>query len=1017
MTKIFATRQSLVTCTSTLAMAGMLAMPAAAFAQSTAAPATATAAQPSADPLATPTATTTPTPTPQTPAEASSAPAPAAQPAAAAPVQDIVVTGYRQSLVSALNVKKQSNGVVDAINASDIASFPDANLADSLQRIPGISIERDGGEGRQITVRGLSGDFSRTRLNGLESTIATTGSTLGAGVNKGRSFDYSVLASELFNSIVVRKTQSAEIDEGSLGATVDLQTARPFDLPKGWQAAFSAQTAYYDINKNVEPRLAGSVSKTFADGRIGIMLSGAYSKRNVQEDAYSDTALADFGGVNGGFCPVVPNTPVTPVDPLVGSKPVTNPCIPATGQYPGSTPSAYNTVNQPNVFVPKLPGYGRFLDREERMGFAGTFQAKPTDTTLITIDGVYARYKQDQNDLATNPISLNRANGTATAGLTAAQLTGRPNMKIRDAQVDASGQLVYGVFDDTDFSVTNSENRSTTSFYQAGINIDQKIGEKVNLHLQYGQSESIFDNPYSRLVTFSRFDSDGFVYDARTNPTRPILNYGFDATNPNNWQFLNGYDQIREYTNKVTNRLHTVKGDLKWEVNDQFTVKFGGAYKRFNFISRRQQRIASTGTVPSLSSAGLTIGDVSTAPINIDTIGLSNGSTSSFIVPNIGKIMDAFGVDCYCVNQYGDFRLGSLGTGAQGDNRAVQEEDVSPYLQFDFNMDLGSMALRGDAGIRYAHTHQYSEGYVGIGTAVNFTRNYEDWLPALNLALDVTPKLTARFAAAKVMSRPSLGFLTPGGSISTANPPFSATVGNPNLDPYRATNLDASVEWYFQHGALLSASFFYKDVSSFVQQISSTTTYAAAGLPLELLTAAQDPNTTTTVTSYANSSGGKIKGVEIQYQQPFTFLPGFLKHFGTILNYTHIKSNISYILTTNAAGPTFSAPLVNVSPNSANATLYYEDDKFSIRGSLAYRDEYLRTVPLRAGYADTAGSYSSTNFDMSASYKLTPHVTLTVDAINLTNQPTSYWDGEERRDQQTYSSTGRQFFFGARYKF
>ena len=139
---------------------------------------------------------------------------------------DIVVTGFRRSLQSALNVKKQSSGVVDAINAQDIADFPDANLADSLQRIPGISIERDAGEGRTVTVRGLGGDFSRTRFNGLEAISATTGSTLGAGVNRGRSFDFSVFASELFNSIVVRKTQSAEVDEGSLGATIDLQTGR-----------------------------------------------------------------------------------------------------------------------------------------------------------------------------------------------------------------------------------------------------------------------------------------------------------------------------------------------------------------------------------------------------------------------------------------------------------------------------------------------------------------------------------------------------------------------------------------------------------------------------------------------------------------------------------------------------------------------------------------------------------------------------------------------------------------------
>lgn len=942
--------------------------------------------------------------------------------AAAAPVatgdqgEDIVVTGFRRSLQSALSVKKQSAGVVDAINAQDIADFPDANLADSLQRIPGISIERDGGEGRTVTVRGLGGDFSRTRFNGLEAISATTGSTLGAGVNRGRSFDFSVFASELFNSIVVRKTQSAEVDEGSLGATIDLQTGRPFDNP-GFQAAISAQGAYYDINKSTAPRLVGLVSKTWDNDRFGLLLSAAYNKRTVQEDAYSNTALADFSDVNNGFCPVVPGSQTTPVNPLVGTAPRATLCIPAPGAVPGSTPSAYNTVNQPGVFVAKLPGYGRFTNRQERLGLTGTFQAKLTDTSIITIDGAYSRFRQDRNDLATNPISLNRANGAAAAGLTAAQLSGRPNMKIRDAQVDANGYLVYGVFDDTDFSVTNSHDISTTTFYQADIKIEQQLGDRGKLEVLYGQSDSVFDNPYSRLVTFSRFDSDGFVFDARQDRNRPSLLYGFDATNPNNWQYQNGYDQIREFTAKVTNRLRNLKVDFKYDLNDEYTIKAGIAAKRFNFISARQQRIASTASIPSLASAGLTIADVSLKPITIDTIGLPSGASNSFIVPDIDKIMSAFGVDCYCVNQYGDFRIGSIGTGSQGDNRSVIEQDISPYIQLDFKVPLGDMTLRGDAGVRYAKTNQTSNGFVGIGTALQVKRDYDDWLPALNMALDVTDRVTLRVATARVMSRPSLGFLTPGGSIGTANPPFTATVGNPYLNPYRATNIDATAEWYFQPGAVLSVAYFHKDVDSFVQQLSTQTTYAAAGLPLSLLTASQDPNTLTSITSYANTKGGKINGFEVQYQQPFTFLPGFLKNLGTLLNYTRIKSNISYILTTNASGPTLIAPLVNVSPNAANATLYYEDKRFSVRASLAYRDQYLRQVPLRSGLADTTGSYSTTNLDASASYKIGDHLTLTVDAINLTNQPTSYWDGAALRDQQVYSSTGRQFFIGARYKF
>lgn len=930
--------------------------------------------------------------------------------------QDIVVTGFRQSLASAIQIKKQSTGVVDAINAQDIADFPDANLADSLQRIPGISIERDGGEGRTVTVRGLGGDFSRTRFNGLEAISATTGSTLGAGVNRGRSFDYSVFASELFNSIVVRKTQSAEVDEGSLGATIDLQTGRPFDNP-GFQAALSGQAAYYDINQSVAPRLVGLISKTFANDRFGILLSAAYNKRTTQEDAYSNTALTDFSDLNNGFCPVVPNTPTRPVNALIGSATRTSPCIPASGATPGSTQAAYDTINQPNVFVPRLPGYGRFINRQERLGLTGTIQAKPTDTSIITLDLAFSRYKQDKNDLATNPISLNRGAGVAAAGLTAAQLTGRPNMKVREAVVE-NGQLVYGVFDGTDFSVTNSHDISTTTFYQADLHIEQEVGDRGKASLLYGQSDSVLDNPYSRLVTFSRFDGNGFIYDARgANKNTPVLNYGFDAANPANWQYQNGYDNIREFTSKVTNRLRNLKLDFKYDLTDELTGKIGIAAKRFTFISARQQRIVGTTNIPTLASAGLGIADVSLPPITIDTIGIPNGASNRFIVPDIDRIMRAFNVDCYCVNQYGDFRIGSVGTGAQGDNRGVTEQDISPYVQLDFKIPLGEMTLRGDAGVRYAHTHQQSQGYVGTGTLVRATRDYDDWLPALNMALDVTQKLTLRASTARVMSRPSLGFLTPGGSIGTAQAPFTATIGNPQLDPYRATNIDAAVEWYLQPGAVLSAGFFQKNIASFVQQITSTSTYAAAGLPLGLLLSTQDPNTTTNITSYVNTNGGRIRGLELQYQQPFTFLPGFLSNFGTILNYTHIKSNITYILTTNASGPSLIAPLVNVSPNAANATLYYEDSRLSARVSLAYRDEYVRQVPLRSGLADYTGSYATTNVDASLSYKFSDAVTLSLDAINLTNQATSFWDGVGLRDQQVFSKTGRQFFAGARFKF
>src|SRR6478609_9364316 len=192
----------------------------------------------------------------------------------------IVVTGFRQSLEAALNVKRNSVAAVDAIVAEDIAKFPDQNLAESLQRIPGISIQRDAGEGRAITVRGLSAQFTRVRVNGLE-TIAT--STDGAASNRDRGFDFNVFASELFSSIVVHKTAEASLDEGSLGAGVDLNTGNPLAGKYGLTLVGSAQAAYNDLSDNWGPRLAGLVSWKSEDGQFGASISAAYQNSDTLE--------------------------------------------------------------------------------------------------------------------------------------------------------------------------------------------------------------------------------------------------------------------------------------------------------------------------------------------------------------------------------------------------------------------------------------------------------------------------------------------------------------------------------------------------------------------------------------------------------------------------------------------------------------------------------------------------------------------------------------------------------------
>jgi len=185
---------------------------------------------------------------------------------AATELDTVTVTGYRASVEKALDIKRGEAGMVDAIVAEDIGKFPDSNLAESLQRIPGVVITRDGGEGRQITVRGLGPDFTRVRINGMEA-LSTVGSSDGqGGTNRSRGFDFNVFASDLFSQLVARKTASADVDEGSLGATVDLRTARPFDYD-GLTVVGNVQAAYNDASESAMPRFAGLVANSWPTAR------------------------------------------------------------------------------------------------------------------------------------------------------------------------------------------------------------------------------------------------------------------------------------------------------------------------------------------------------------------------------------------------------------------------------------------------------------------------------------------------------------------------------------------------------------------------------------------------------------------------------------------------------------------------------------------------------------------------------------------------------------------------------
>jgi iron complex outermembrane receptor protein len=941
--------------------------------------------------------------------------------AAAEPAQDegneVVVTGFRASLTAALGAKRNDTGIVDVIVAEDIADFPDQNLAESLQRIPGVSIDRDAGEGRTITVRGLGSDFTRIRLNQLEALATTGGTDSSGGANRSRGFDFNVFASELFSRLTVRKSASAEVDEGSLGATVDLQTGRPFDH-NGFVMSASGQMGYNDLSEQWSPRGAFLVSNTFADGTIGILASVAYSERRLYEEGFSSVRW-DGGNSAGGFCSPVGDVPLNPT--TGGANCGNAPNIPGftAGPRLPNTPgnqAEHNEASLPENVHPRLPRYGRLTHDQQRLGVTVALQARPWEGALFTVDVLHARLQATRQEDFLEAISFSR---TAAQG-------GKPQTSVVQAEYDPNGNLLYGVFNGVDIRSESRFDELDTKFWQYQIQWDQQVTDRLRFSWLAGRSTSNFRNPFQTTTTLDAPNVNGYTIDFRTSRGQPTITYPFDVTSagPGGWQLIGTppgvtpsnitASEIRIRPQGADNSFTTFRGDVAWDiVPDRLTLKAGGFYREYDFETFEFRRVNQNDTILALP-AGTTLANVTTLLTGFS----SGGVHSSWLIPDLNAIAALYNIYCNCLQSGnaggpGDFTLSSITNGnARGNNRQVREEDTGAYVQVDVRTELFGRPVRGNIGLRYVRTDLRAAGYqaLGGGTLTVVDRSYDDWLPSANFSMDVT-----RLAAARVMARPQLGNLSPGGSINTVGQ-LTITTGNPLLDPFRATTLDASFEWYFARDSLLAVGLFYKDIGTFIQNLRTEIPFNQTGLPLSLLPANFTGTELFLVTAPINTEGGPLKGFEITYQQPFRFLPGPLQHLGTILNFTYVESKIAYV--TSATNP---APirddLVNLSPRSWNATLYYDDGRFSIRGSVAYRSDYLQRVPAQNVANDVEGKNSTLNVDASASFQLNDNITITAEAINLTDEYNDQFVDRERNSPSVVHRTGRQFYIGARVRF
>jgi iron complex outermembrane recepter protein len=567
---------------------------------------------------------------------------------------------------------------------------------------------------------------------------------------------------------------------------------------------------------------------------------------------------------------------------------------------------------------------------------------------------------------------------------------------------------VAATFNGVDARTEYRLDQYTNKFSQMVLTLDQDLGERTKLKVLAGRSRSSNDNPVQTTVTLDRYDSQGYTYDYSGNNRLPAFNYGFDVTNPANWQFSSSVaagdaSLIRMRPNLTHNSFDNVTADLSFELNDTFTLNGGLGWKKYDFDTFEARRFSSSEAAVPLP-AGTTVAQISKLFSGFGKgLSIPGATPTSWITPDLDAIASLLGINCNCVNQYGDFRLDVANS--RGNNRVIEETDKSAYAQLDFTTQLFGRPLRGNLGLRYVKTSELASAFVGANY-VSIGQDYTDTLPSANLTLEVQPNFLVRLAAAKVVARPRLTDLTPGGTLTTQTQ--TLTNGNPLLQPFRAKNLDLSFEWYPDKETLLSLGLFYKDIGSFVQTLITTKPYSDTGLPLSLLPPSQTAATPYTVTAPVNTDGGKLKGVEFSVQRPFSFLPGFWSHFGGIANYTRISSKINYVLTTSAAGSTFTqADLVNLSPTAWNLTLYWQNDKISARISEAYRDRYLSTVP---------GGSGNDMRDFEATYNVSKALSFVFSGVNLTDQVDDRWISSTRNSTESYDHFGRQYFIGARYK-
>lgn len=884
---------------------------------------------------------------------------------------EIVVTGYTKSLSDARDIKKESVIQKDVIVAEDMAKFPELNLAESLQRLPGVQITREAGEGRRISLRGLGSDFARVQLNGME----VLGNVDSAQDSRGqrtrdRAFDFNIFASELFSRVEVEKTFQTSQNEGGMAGTVGLFTGKPFDYETGIKGAIAAKLGTNEYTEDAQPRVAAVLSQNW-DNRFGIALSVAYGKRETTEQGHN---TYNYSQMSAGDA----------ADLVAAGLDISNLSSEKRDRFLAG-----------DLYFADGNRISSWNAKQERIGLTGAIQWQPSDNLLLTVDVLHGRFTTHREELhlATRPIE---GFGSTTLDTAASSPPWPAQFQtptvLNDFNVDDSGYVTMTDADNVTFGSENRRSLNKTRFWQGVFTGKWDASDRLSVDFHVGYEKSTYKTPYDDKL-YMRAKGD-LLADYGSDGRSASFDYsGWDPTDPTAYAMDSFY--YRAFNNE--SELKEGVANAKYELTDALTLSAGAAYHKFKQDGRDLFYDDNVNGTRS-KTRGTSVGDIA------DVFENSFGSWL------IGNYADAFAK----YDEYHRLEQNTDGTGgALQDIENVYtttEETISEFLQLDWDTDLGGMRLRGNIGVRGYHTDTHSTGwiqgdsYAYLGTT-DVEGSYSGVLPAMNAVLELTPDTLVRFSATQNLNRPGLGSIAAEGSafLNEDSGEITASRGNPNLKPYKDNTLDFAVEHYFGEVGLLSASVFHKWIKNFIgSQTLEDIPFSETGVPFTTIPGATADTIVSEFSMPINVPGTKnLTGVELAAQAQFTFLPAPFNHLGAQANFTYVDAD---------------REITGISKKSYNATLYYDTERWGIRGSLNHRDRWYSGRSDDLMSASTRGFEATTYIDASAFVNITDELQLTLNAINLTNEKdTQFWG--QNRYLYNQNQSGTTYLAGARFKF